>query len=99
VLADDAKGQRPSDRIYHDTNAADIDTLHPEAPHRPIDLVILAASKELEGKAKITIILPPLIYGIATGPFNRLSIFTPLLIRSAIKRGYAPVIGAGKNIW
>jgi hypothetical protein len=99
VLVDDAKGERPSDRIYYDTKADDIDTLDPEAPHRPIDLVIRSATNELEGKAKITIILPPLIYGLGSGPFNRLSIQVPTLIRSAVKRGFAPVVGQGKNLW
>jgi hypothetical protein len=99
VLVDDARGERVSDRIYYDTKPEDIDSVDPNAPHRFVDLAIRSAAKELQGKAKITVILPPLIYGIGSGPFNRLSIQVPTLIRSAIKRGVTPVIGQGNSIW
>ena len=48
---------------------------------------------------KNVIILPPLIYGIGTGLFNRTSIQIPLLIRAALKRGKAEMIGPGEATW
>jgi len=43
--------------------------------------------------------MPPAIYGIGTGEFNKLSIQVPRLIRAAIKDGYASMIGEGKGVW
>ena len=41
----------------------------------------------------------PTIYGPGSGPFNRLSIQIPTMIRTAIAKGRAEVIGAGADTW
>jgi nucleoside-diphosphate-sugar epimerase len=48
---------------------------------------------------KSVIVLPPLIYGIGTGPFNRTSAQLPILVRAALKRRKAEVIGPGEATW
>jgi NAD(P)-dependent dehydrogenase (short-subunit alcohol dehydrogenase family) len=63
VLDDKAAGQFKSDRVYRDDDRAGIDSVPDNAPHREIDLAIVKAQKELGGKAKLAIMIPPLIYG------------------------------------
>lgn len=64
VLDDGAAGTNKSDRrIYHDNVPGEVDSVPDNAPHREIDLAITKAQKELVGKAKIAIMIPPLIYG------------------------------------
>ena len=43
--------------------------------------------------------MSPLIYGLGTGYFNRLSIQVPSMIRAALKTKQAEVIGDGKGVW
>lgn len=63
LLNDNAEGGFKSDKIYHDDKQEEIDSLGNDAPHRDVDLTILKARKELGEKAKIAIMIPPLIYG------------------------------------
>lgn len=63
VLDDGSKGMFKSEKVYHDDRPEDIDALPDDAPHRPIDLAIVKAKKDLGEKAKIAIMIPPLIYG------------------------------------
>ncbi|OTB02759.1 hypothetical protein M426DRAFT_322359 [Hypoxylon sp. CI-4A] len=87
-----------SDKIFHDNVVSEVDSVSDDAPHRVIDLAIIKAQKELGEKAKIAIILPPLIYGL--NPNNgRLSIQVPTLTRYALKHGYAGHVGNGLPVW
>ncbi len=43
--------------------------------------------------------MSPIIYGVGSGKFNKLSIRVPTLIRAALKEGQVLVIGEGKKIW
>ena len=61
LLDDKALGSFKSDKIYHDDKQEEIDSLSDSAPHRQIDLEILKARKELQGKARIAIVIPPLM--------------------------------------
>ena len=63
VLNDDAKGQYKSDKVYHDDKQKEVDSVPDNAPHREIDLAIKKVQEELGAKAKIAIMIPPLIYG------------------------------------
>lgn len=97
-LVDNSKGMYASDKIYTDKDPVDIDTNVPDtAPHREIDLEIIKARKDLGTKAKIVIILPPLIYGVGKR-IKRMTIQLPTMTRFALKHGYAPVIGKGLSI-
>ena len=63
VLDDGALNQFKSDKVYHDDVRSEVDSVPDDAPHREIDLAIVKAQKELGEKAKIAIMIPPLIYG------------------------------------
>jgi hypothetical protein len=57
------------------------------------------------GYARTYIILPSMIYGMATGRLVELgiqnphSLQIPAVIKSSIARGQAGMVGMGKNIW
>lgn len=103
VLMDNAAGLHDTDVVYVDTNPEQFEALPPTALHRPVDLEVVAADKE--GYVRTYIVLPPTIYGKATGRLydlgisNRHSIQIPLAIRTALDRGQGGVVGEGKNIW
>ncbi|GBE86891.1 NAD(P)-binding protein [Sparassis latifolia] len=102
-LADKANGLHPTDTIYDDLDAAQIETLPPTAPHRPVDLAIVGA--DADGYVRTYIVLPSTIYGIATGPLvaagisNPQSIQIPNLIRASLDRRHAGVVGRGISFW
>ncbi|KAM0755790.1 NAD(P)-binding protein [Meredithblackwellia eburnea MCA 4105] len=100
LLTDTAAGLFATEHIFSDKKPQEIDTLPDSAHHRDVDLLIKNAvdSGEL-GSAKVAIILPPLIYGVGTGPFNKLSIQIPGWIRRSLKEKAVPVVGEGKSIW
>ncbi|KAL2431621.1 hypothetical protein ABEF95_012362 [Exophiala dermatitidis] len=98
VLDDDAKGQYKSDKIFSDDKPEDIDALPDTQAHREIDLTILRARKQLGTKAKMAIMLPPLIYGV-NPKYKRTSIQLPTLTRFSIKKGYIGQVGKGASVW
>lgn len=63
VLDDKSNGMTRGEKVYSDKTRADIDTVSDDAPHREVDLAIVKAQKELGAKAKLAIMIPPLIYG------------------------------------
>ncbi|KAK0124156.1 hypothetical protein ONS95_009139 [Cadophora gregata] len=97
-IVDDSHGAYVSDKIYEDDKPETIDALPDTAHHRSIDLVILKRRKELGTQAKISIILPPLIYGVGKAS-GRLSIQIPAMAKFALKHGYAGYVGAGESVW
>ncbi|KAI1404246.1 NAD(P)-binding protein [Hypoxylon fuscum] len=94
VLDDGVSGEHKSDKVYHDNAVSEVDSVPDNAPHRTIDLAILKVKKQLSEKAKIAIMIPPLIYGFNPS-HARLTIQIPTLTRYALKHGYAGHIGAG----
>ncbi|CAF2989399.1 unnamed protein product [Rotaria sp. Silwood2] len=98
VLKEDVRGKTGSDIVYSDLNPDQINSVSDEQPYRDIDLFIIN-SADANPLLKTAIILPPLVYGIGTGPFNRSSVQLPVLIRAALKRQKAEMIGPGQAIW
>ena len=98
VLLEGTPGKGVTRKVYHDNVQAEVDSVPDDAPHRPIDLRILAAQKRLRGKAKIAIVFPPLIYGF-NPRHGRLSIQIPALTRYALKHGFAGHVGDGDPVW
>ncbi|KAI1372593.1 NAD(P)-binding protein [Hypoxylon crocopeplum] len=94
VLDDGAVGSHKSDKVYHDNVVSEVNSVPDNAPHRNIDFPITKAQKKLGEKAKIAIMIPPLIYGFNPS-HARLTIQTPTLTRYALKYGYAGHVGAG----
>lgn len=74
---------------------------------RPFHLTIffLKSPEFVSGYVKTYLILPPTIYGIATGPLTDRGLQhsrahrIPSLVKIAIERGQGGLIGLGKNIW
>jgi hypothetical protein len=97
ILDDASNGSFKSPKIYTDTDPAAINALPDDAMHRPIDLAIVHAQKELGEKAKLAIMIPPLIYGI-NEKHKRLSIQIPTITRFALKHGFAGYIGQGLSV-
>jgi nucleoside-diphosphate-sugar epimerase len=98
VLIEDVRGKKGSDIVYNDLDSAQINGLPDSQLHRNVDLVVIN-SADANPLLKSVIVLPPLIYGIGTGPFNRTSIQLPILVRAALKRRKAEVIGPGEATW
>ncbi|KAI5272091.1 NAD(P)-binding protein [Aureobasidium subglaciale] len=92
-LSDDSHGKFSSDKIYTDTNPADLDARPDTSSHRGIDLAILEARNKLGTKAKLFIMLPPLIYGASS--HGKLSIQVITMARFALKHKYAGYVGGG----
>ncbi|KAI0649448.1 NAD-P-binding protein [Trametes meyenii] len=103
VLTDDARGEYITDTIYSDTNIEQLKSISPTAVHRNVDLLVIAA--DTEGYARTHIIFPSTIYAIAEGALfdagvsNPYSIQIPLLIKAALDRKRAGVVGKGKPLW
>lgn len=97
LLDDNVHGAKKSDKIYYDNVRSDIDALSDTAPHRGVDLAIVRKQKALGEKAKIAIMIPPLIYGF-NDAHKRLTIQIPTLTRFALKHGYSGHVGDGLSV-
>ncbi|KAJ5934364.1 hypothetical protein N7466_003911 [Penicillium verhagenii] len=98
VLEDGALGMNKSEKIYHDNQPEEIESLPSTSMHRHVDIPIAQAAREFGDRAKIAVILPPLVYGL-NPVHKRHSIALPALVRFALKRGFAGYVGAGHNVW
>ncbi|KAI0366135.1 NAD-P-binding protein [Pilatotrama ljubarskyi] len=103
-ICDEARGEYVSETVYSDLNIPLIESLSPNAVHRPADLLIIAGDEE--GYVRSHIIAPAVIYGIASGPIfdagipaNRHTVITQLLVRSALARGSVGILGKGVSRW
>ncbi|KAK9233872.1 hypothetical protein V1525DRAFT_414956 [Lipomyces kononenkoae] len=98
---------RPISKIYcesrefHDTDDIYTYELNRESyeayKQRTTDLAVFQIGRALA--VKTTIVKPPTIFGLGTGPINKLSIQIPGLIRRALQYGQAVVIGDGHGQW
>lgn len=93
-------GNETSTKFYSDIDNKDVDSLPDSAYHRNVDLIIKRAvdAKQL-GSSKVAIMLPPLIYGLGTGPFNRTSIQVPGWAAESAKAKQVTIVGKGIPIW
>lgn len=98
VLHENICGEKGSDIVYNDLDPVQINGLPDEQLHRNVDLFIINAA-DANPLLKTVIVLPPLIYGIGSGLFNRTSVQLPLLIRAALRRKRAGMIGPGDATW
>ncbi|KAL1792261.1 hypothetical protein ACET3X_010012 [Alternaria dauci] len=48
---------------------------------------------------KTVVLMPPLIYGVGTGLWNKRSLQVPRLVQAAITEGQAIVVGEGQGVW
>jgi hypothetical protein len=100
-LSDEANGAFGPKKLYDDDALDDMDSIPDEAPHRAVDLVLRDFARDEAEKcnARIGIMMPCLIYGVGSGPFNRLSIQVPTLIKRSIKEKKPVVYGKGLAVW
>ncbi|KAI9813306.1 MAG: hypothetical protein M1827_004248 [Pycnora praestabilis] len=95
-------GKYTEDRVFSD-NDEDIyayEVMREKAQtyhQRTTDITVIETGK-IEC-VKTYIIMPPTIYGIGSGYFNRGTIQVPGMIRAALAEGQASVIGDGKGQW
>ncbi|KII92145.1 hypothetical protein PLICRDRAFT_154459 [Plicaturopsis crispa FD-325 SS-3] len=103
VITDNAAGLYLGKEIYDDTDVEKIAKLPVTQIHRDVDVAIEAA--DTAGYAKTYIVLPGVIYDIATGPLvdigfqNRFSMMVPMLVKVGLARGQGGVVGKGANVW
>jgi nucleoside-diphosphate-sugar epimerase len=98
VIGEDVRGKKGSGNVYTDLDPAQINGLSDRKPHRNVDLFVIN-SADNNSLLKTVIIIPPLIYGIGTGLFHRISIQLPCLIKAALRRHKAEMIGPGEATW
>jgi len=103
VLTTNDNGEFATETIWNDADPKQIESLEPTQMHRDVDLTILEADSL--GYIKSYIILPSTIYGIASNPLvdagiqNPYSQQIPTLIKAALARGQAGVVGKGHAMW
>ncbi|KAH9903079.1 NAD-P-binding protein [Cubamyces lactineus] len=103
-FADNARGEFASETVYSDLDIPAIEAFPPSAPHRPVDLLVVAADAE-GGYARTHIIMPSIVYGIATGPLvdagiaNPHTTMVPIFVRTALSRGSVGIMGKGLSVW
>ncbi|KAI1638202.1 NAD dependent epimerase/dehydratase family protein [Biscogniauxia mediterranea] len=71
------------------------EALHPYL-QRSTELGVIDTGLELG--VKTLVIMSPTIYGLGSGPFNKISIQIPTYIRTALAHGRAIVVGSGDNV-
>ncbi|KAI9695128.1 MAG: hypothetical protein M1820_008896 [Bogoriella megaspora] len=98
VLEDGALGMYKTDKIYRDDVPADIEGLSPTSMHRHVDIPLVQAAREFGDKAKIVILLPPLVYGV-NPKHNRHTFALLHLVRFGLTHGFAGYVGEGTNVW
>ena len=104
LIADEARGMYLSPKVYSDLDIPTIEALPPSAPHRPVDLLVVAADAE-GGYARTHILMPSVVYGVATGPLvdagvaNPHTAMIPIFVRTALSRGSVGVMGKGISMW
>ncbi len=103
MLTDDARGEYATETIYDDLNVEQYKAIPDTAFHRDVDTLVINA--DVEGYARTYIVLPSTIYGIAKHPLteagvsNPHSMQIPTLIKAALARKRAGVVGKGKALW
>ncbi|KAG8217077.1 hypothetical protein J3R82DRAFT_5099 [Butyriboletus roseoflavus] len=103
VVIDMTDGNYATETVWDDTDVAQLDTIADTQLHRNVDLLVLAADKE--GYVKTYVVLPPTIYGFASGKLvdlgiqNTRSIQIPLAIAGCIARKRGGYVGQGLNVW
>ncbi|GJE96186.1 NAD(P)-binding protein [Phanerochaete sordida] len=99
----ETKGMAATDVIYDDSDFEQIANIKPEAVHRNVDNAIFEA--DADGYCRAYIVLPGIIYGIAknqlvdAGIQNPYSFGIPMLIKAALGRGRAGMVGKGLARW
>ncbi|KAF2675328.1 NAD(P)-binding protein [Microthyrium microscopicum] len=98
AVHDDSMGAHNDGKIYRDDTPTDIEAIPSTNLHRNVDIAIVEAAHEFGDTAKIVIMLPALVYGYNPAHKRHTQIIS-LLVRFALKRGFAGYVGEGRNLW
>ncbi|GAD95448.1 hypothetical protein BC1G_00426 [Paecilomyces variotii No. 5] len=105
-MGNDSVEQKTISDLYMTDEQLD-SRIAPHAPHRHVDgplrKEIANSEKEKEYNVVTSIIMPPLIYGIGSAPWYRISIQTPMLTTYMMKNGLMTLpeghAGAWNCVW
>ena len=87
------------EKVYNDWDGIDeVTSLPDNAPHRPVDKIILAAN-EVSANINTAIVCPPCIYGPGRGPDNQRSMQIYDMAKSTLSRHKGFVLEDGANLW
>jgi nucleoside-diphosphate-sugar epimerase len=98
ALEDGANGLQKPSKIYRDDEPEALNALPSTSMHQHVDHTILAAAREFGDKAKLVIVMPPLVYGF-DAKYGRKSFAINALVKFALGRGWAGYVGEGYNVW
>ncbi|KAH9835125.1 uncharacterized protein C8Q71DRAFT_104691 [Rhodofomes roseus] len=102
-IAEAANGEYAAETVYSDLNVEQLKAIPETAFHRKVSLAVIGADEQ--GYTRSYIMIPGMIDGLASGPVfeagiaNPLSIQIPALIKQALDRNRAGMIGPGKAVW
>jgi len=86
----------PNPRVWSDIDdIEEIISLPDDRLHRPVDRYVQEEGEK--GKVKTTIICPPDVFGLGTGPGKKQSFLVPLYIGDIVKKDFAFYVGSGMN--
>ncbi|KAK0449822.1 NAD(P)-binding protein [Desarmillaria tabescens] len=103
VIQDNALGLHNKYPVFSDLDLDRLASIPEEAIHRKTDLLILAADKQ--GYIRSYLVLPPTVYGLATGVVADLgiqnihSVQFPAIVKTSMFRKQGGMIGEGVNVW
>ncbi|KAF9043628.1 NAD(P)-binding protein [Hymenopellis radicata] len=103
VIQDNALGMHGDYPVFSDLDVDRFAKLPETQIHRKMDLAILDADKE--GYIRSYLVLPPTVYGLATGVVadtgvqNIHSIQLPAIVKTSMHRKQGGMIGDGVNVW
>ncbi|KAK0494591.1 NAD(P)-binding protein [Armillaria luteobubalina] len=103
VIQDNALGLHNNYPVFSDLDLDRFASIPEEAIHRKTDLLILDADKQ--GYIRSYLVLPPTVYGLATGVVADLgiqnihSVQFPAIVKTSMFRKQGGMIGEGVNIW
>ncbi|KAK0494576.1 NAD(P)-binding protein [Armillaria luteobubalina] len=97
VISDNALGLHNNYAVFSDLDLDRFASIPEEAIHRKTDLLILDADKQ--GYIRSYLVLPPTVYGLATGVVVDLGIQNIHSMQFPAIRKQGGMIGEGKNIW
>ena len=97
----DARGaySTPDSDTWSDLQFERYTSIPPTAPHRNVDTVVIDAARAHPSAFRLVLISPPTIYGVGSGPVNRLSQQIPTVVRLTLHTGHVGTVGKGLNRW
>ncbi|KAJ3212892.1 hypothetical protein HDU67_003509 [Dinochytrium kinnereticum] len=94
------EGAWGADKVFRDDDPDSVNALADDQPHREVDLMVSDPESEAaKAGVKTVIVIPPLVYGVATGAWKRTSSQVPRLIELAVRRKNAVFCGNGRGRW